>query len=117
MTFVGPSARRLPVHKNNGAGEMMLDNNNSDGNGEMNKECRVHSPAIDAMMREVRHTLGNLDFQHDADVERLERSSTDELLKNYIRGKLLARHRERRELYVELLTDLRKRQHRLARAA
>jgi hypothetical protein len=66
------------------------------------------------MMRKVLHTLRNIDVQQDAELERLETSRTDEELKNYIRGKLLARHRERREPYVELLSELRKHQPRLA---
>ena len=60
------------------------------------------------MMSEVLNTLRNIDLQHDAELQQLENSSTDEELKNDIRGKLLAKHRERREPYVELLTELRK---------
>ena len=83
----------------------------------MYKTYRVASPTVDAMMREVLHTLGNIDFQHEAELERLESGAMDEQLKSHIRGRLLARHRERREPYVELLAELRKRQHRLALAA
>jgi hypothetical protein len=68
-------------------------------------------------MREVLHTLGNIDFQYDAELEQLEQSSAEKDLKNSIRGKLLEKHRERREPYVELLTDLRKHQHRLVSVA
>jgi hypothetical protein len=96
---------------------MLNKNNNSDGHGQTHKQYRTYSPTIDSMMREVLHTLGNIDFQYDAELEQLEQSSTDKDLKNSIRGKLLAKHRERREPYVELLTDLRKHQHRLVSVA
>lgn len=96
---------------------MLNKNNNSDRHGQTDKQYRTYSPTIDSMMREVLHTLGNIDFQYDAELEQLEQSSTDNDLKNSIRGKLLAKHRERREPYVELLTDLRKHQHCLVSAA
>jgi hypothetical protein len=60
------------------------------------------------MISEVLHTLKSIDLRHDAELAQLENSNTDDELKNDIRGKLLARHRERREPYVELLTELRK---------
>ncbi|WP_377032667.1 hypothetical protein [Microvirga sp. GCM10011540] len=69
------------------------------------------------MMREVLHTLGNIDFQQEFELSRLEARNTDQNLKKDIRRKLVARHRERREPYVELLTVLRQQQHRLALAA
>ena len=93
---------------------MLNKNNNSDGIISLSKQDRAHSPSIDSMMRDVLHTLKNIDFQHDAELERLEISRTDEELKSYIKGKLLAKHRARREPYVELLAELRKHQHRTA---
>ena len=96
---------------------MLSKNNNSDGIISLSKQDRAHSPSIDSMMGEVLHTLGNIDFQHDAELERLEISRTDEELKSYIKGTLLAKHRARREPYVELLAELRKHQHRPALVA
>jgi hypothetical protein len=93
---------------------MLNKNNNSGGNGKTNKQPLTYSPTVESMMMEVVHTLGNIDFQNDAELERLEQSRTDEELKNYIKGKLLTRHRERREPYLELLAELRKHQCRLA---
>lgn len=68
-------------------------------------------------MREVLHTLGDIDFQHAADLERLEASHTDEAVRRHVREKLLARHRERREPYVKVLHGLRRHRHRQALAA
>ncbi len=90
---------------------MLNKNNNSHMTSKTNY---AYSPTVDSMMGEVLHTLGTIDFHHDAELARLEKSSTDEELKNYIKRKLLARHREKRVPYVELLTELRKHQHRRA---
>ncbi len=87
---------------------MLNKNNTLDANSATQRQYWTDSSSIDLMMQEVVHTLRNIDCQHNAELERLEPSSTDEALKNYIRGKLLARHRERREPYVELLAELRK---------
>jgi hypothetical protein len=93
---------------------MLNKNNNSDTNSATQRQYWTNSSAIDLMMWKVLHTLRNIYVQQDAELEQLETSSTDEELKNYIRGKLLARHHERREPYVELLSELRKHQPRLA---
>jgi hypothetical protein len=80
----------------------------------LTKQDRAYTPTVDSMMGDVLQTLSTIDIHFDAELERLEKSSTDEDLKNYIKRKLLARHREKRVPYVELLTELRKHQHRLA---
>jgi hypothetical protein len=87
----------------------MLDQSqNSRRISESNTQIHAHTPTADTMMSEVLQTLKSIDLQHDAELQQLENSGTDEELKNEIRGKLLAKHRERREPYVELLTELRK---------
>ena len=75
---------------------------------ESNTQSHAHAPTADTMMSEVLQTLKNIDLQYDSELQQLENSGTDEELKNDIRGKLLAKHRERREPYVELLAELRK---------
>jgi len=87
---------------------MLNQNEQSRGNSDTHTHYRAHAPTVDSMMSDVLQTLRSIDFQHDAELSQLENSSTDEALKNDIRGKLLAKHRERREPYVELLTELRK---------
>ncbi len=87
----------------------MLDQNqNSHGSSETNTQYRADAPTVDSMIDEALLTLKSLDIQHNAELEQLEKSGIDEELKNDIRAKLLAKHRERREPYVELLTELRK---------
>ena len=83
----------------------------------VNHRHSVHSPTLESAMREVLHTLSDIDFQHAADMARLEASHTDHQIKNHIRQKLLARHHARREAYVELLAGFRKQRHSQAAAA
>ena len=75
---------------------------------EMNKACAVYNPSVYSMMQELVEALESIDHHHDAELSRLENSVTEEELKKYIRGKLLTYHREKREPYIELLTQLRK---------
>jgi hypothetical protein len=78
---------------------------------ETNTYLHAHSPSVETMMSEVLETLRVIDLHHDAELQQLENSSTDDALKNDITGKLVAKHRERRKPYVELLAELRKHQH------
>jgi len=73
--------------------------------------------SIDAMMREVLHMLGNIDFEYKVELDRIEKSTTDQDVKTYVKKRIMAAHHERREPYVELLAKLRQRQHRLSHQA
>jgi hypothetical protein len=53
-------------------------------------------------------TLSNLDFEHQHEMERVERGRTDPMLKKQIVQNLQRRHRERRQPYVTLIAELRK---------
>lgn len=53
-------------------------------------------------------TLSNLDFEHQHEMQRLERSRTDPMLKKQIMDNLKRRHRERRQPYVALVAELQK---------
>ena len=77
------------------------------------KNC-ASSPSIDSMMREVLHLLGNIDFEYEVELDKIEKDSSDLELKDHIKRRIRAAHRERHEPYVELLTTLRQRQHRLS---
>jgi len=86
----------------------------SNDNNEAYSGIHASSPSIDSMMREVLHKLGNIDFEHEVELDRLEQSNADRELKLHIRKKIRAAYEERREPYVELLTTLRQRQHRIS---
>jgi hypothetical protein len=76
-----------------------------------NHQCRMYSPSLDVMMKEVLHTVGNIDCEHEIELEKVETSVAAEELKHYIRETLRAAHRERRQPYVDLLNKLWMQQH------
>jgi hypothetical protein len=53
-------------------------------------------------------TLSNLNFEHQHEIQRVERGRTDPMLKKQILENLQRRHRERRQPYVALVAELRK---------
>ena len=71
-----------------------------------NQQSRMYSPSLDLMMKEVARTLGKIDFEHQVELEKVERSASAKELKQYIREKLRAAHHERRQPYVDLLNQL-----------
>ena len=84
--------------------------NHPDGNGPSGRDC-MDAAVVTTMMQDVSQTLRHLDGQHDAELDKLERSRMQAELKRHIRSRLVAKHRERREPYVALLAELH-RQHR-----
>jgi hypothetical protein len=74
-------------------------------------QSRMYSPELQAMMWEILRTLGQIDADHNLRLDEIERSETEEELKEYVRRKLTAAHRERREPYVNRLEELRRQQH------
>ena len=78
---------------------------------------RKYSPSLDAVMREVLHLLGSIDFATEVELENLQMKSLAPNLKEQLRGKIRAAHWEKRRPYVDVLETLRRRQHRLAFAA
>jgi hypothetical protein len=72
-------------------------------------EPRLYAPEIEPMMQDLLRTLANIDFEHDMELDKLERSGTDAALKQKIADKLKERHRERREPYIRHLTELQNR--------
>jgi hypothetical protein len=66
----------------------------------------LYSAKVQPLMQEVLRRLADIDFEHDAALGRLEASSEDAKLKGQLAERLKARHRERREPYVRMLTDL-----------
>jgi hypothetical protein len=63
---------------------------------------------LDGLLQSTSRTLSNLDFEHQHEMQRVERSRTDPMLKKQILENLQRRHRERRQPYVMLIAELRK---------
>ena len=78
---------------------------------------RMYSPSLDAMMREVLHSLGSIEFATEVELENLQMKPLDPNLKEQLKDKIRAAHWEKCRPYVDLLETLRRRQHRLAFAA
>ncbi|WP_457091817.1 hypothetical protein [Microvirga sp. P5_D2] len=78
---------------------------------------RMYSPSLDAMMREVLHTLGDIDFAAKIELENVQTRALDPKLKEHLEGKIRVAHREKRQPYVDLLETLRRQQHRQSFAA
>lgn len=73
-----------------------------------------HRPSLSltATMREVTHTLGDIDFAAELELENAEARTIDPELKAYIKDRIRAAHWERRQPYLDLLETLRWQQHR-----
>ena len=61
---------------------------------------------LHALWQSTSRTLSNLDFEHQHEVQRVERGRTDPALKRQIIENLKRRHRERRQPYVALIAEL-----------
>ncbi len=61
---------------------------------------------LHALLQSTSRTLSNLDFEHQHEVQRVERGRTDPALKRQIIDNLKRRHRERRQPYVALIAEL-----------
>lgn len=63
---------------------------------------------VHGLWQNTSRTLSNLDFEHQHEVQRLERSRTEPMLKKQISETLKRRHRERRQPYLMLIAELQK---------
>jgi hypothetical protein len=63
---------------------------------------------LHVLLRNTSRTLSNLDFEHQREMQRAERSRTDPVLKKQIVENLQRRYRERRQPYVGLVAELQK---------
>jgi hypothetical protein len=63
---------------------------------------------LHGLLQNTSRTLSNLDFEHQHEMERVERGRADPMLKKQIVQNLQRRHRERRQPYVALIAELRK---------
>src|SRR3712207_1942595 len=59
-----------------------------------------------ALLQSTSRTLSNLDFEHQHEMQQVERSRTDPMLKRQIIDNLKRRHRERRQPYVTMIAEL-----------
>ena len=67
---------------------------------------RMYSSQLQPQMQDVLRRLADIDFEHDVALDRLEESARDATVKRQLAERLRARHLERREPYVRMLSDL-----------
>jgi hypothetical protein len=77
----------------------------------------MYSAKLEEMIIGVLHALGDIDFEHQVDIERIERTIDNEQLQEYLMNKTNAEHQIARQPYVDLLNKLRLQQHRRSFAA
>lgn len=66
----------------------------------------VYPGELQPLLQSLLATLADIDFAFERDLEAARAASTEENLKRRIIERLVARHRERREPYVQQLTTL-----------
>jgi hypothetical protein len=71
---------------------------------------RSYSPELYSIVRKALHRIGELDYQNDVELRRIDGVVSDEDLKNYIKQKIQAAHQRKRQPYIDLLTTLRSEQ-------
>jgi hypothetical protein len=76
-----------------------------------NSQTHEHSFRVQCQLQEVVRTLSEIDAEHRLKAHEVECSVTDDELKESMKHKLRAAHRERREPYVHRLEELRKHKH------
>ncbi|KFG69305.1 hypothetical protein [Microvirga sp. BSC39] len=67
----------------------------------------LYSSELYDVIREVLHRIGDIDYQHDAELNKLGAALSDEAVKNYIKNKIRLVHQKERQPYVDLLASLR----------
>jgi hypothetical protein len=70
------------------------------------QDC-FRSSSTYSTIREVLHTIGNIDFQTEFDLDRVDKGVPDEELKQYIKQHIRAAHQRKRQPYIDLLHELR----------
>jgi hypothetical protein len=81
------------------------------------RQSRMYSSQLNFLMRDLLQTLSNIDFAHQLEIEKVETSKSDAEMKEYIKDKLQRSHQQRRQPYVDLLDELRRKQHQQSFAA
>jgi len=69
-------------------------------------EARIYAPGLAPLLQSLLATLADIDFAFERDLEVVENSATDEVLKRRIVERLREQHRERRAPYVRQIDAL-----------
>jgi hypothetical protein len=67
------------------------------------RQSLTYSSDVLPLMQSLLSTLADIDFGHQYELEKLDRSSSDARTKRQIRNRLIAEHQQRRAPYVSQL--------------
>jgi hypothetical protein len=69
-------------------------------------ESAIFPPDLQTLLQSILIEIANIDFAYESDVEVVQNSTTDEVLKKQVVLNLHQHHRERREPYLVQLATL-----------
>ena len=72
-------------------------------------EARQYSPEITPLLQSLLATLADIDFAYESDLEVVQNSAVDEVLKQKVVEKLQQQYRARREPYIRQIATLQRR--------
>lgn len=78
------------------------------GDGEFLHPPRIYSPNLQPLIQSILSTLANIDYEYEAEKNKISTRTADINLKIKVLEKLKARHHERREPYIVQLSILQK---------
>jgi hypothetical protein len=70
------------------------------------RESEIYFPELQNLLQSILVEIANIDFAYESDVEVVQNSTTDEVLKKKVVSNLQQHHRERREPYLIQLATL-----------
>ncbi len=70
---------------------------------------KIYSPTLQPLLQSLLATLADIDFDYEKEREKLSRNSPDANIRIRALERLRARHRERREPYIQQLAVLQRR--------
>jgi hypothetical protein len=77
-----------------------------------NSSYNDYSAEVYSVIREVLHVIGDIDYQHEVEIHKADKNSSDDEIKSYIKQKIRATYQKRRQPYIDLLNALRSQQQR-----
>jgi hypothetical protein len=72
-----------------------------------NPAHNAYADDVYSVIRHVLQAIGEIDYQHAADIHNIDKNSSDEAIKRYVKQRIRAAYQTRRQAYIDLLNTLR----------
>ena len=59
-----------------------------------------------SVIRDVLHAIGDIDYQHAVEIHNVDKNSSDEAIRRYVKQKIRSAYQKRRQSYIDLLKTL-----------